>query len=165
MLLALEIQLLEIVYEGGNPIGLRCDGVDNVRLQLLGVCPFLADQQVLKKIEHGHGEEIGKFRELLGRDQSLTSFVFFIRLKRDTEMRGCSRCAYPKLLTSEAKTVSQMQPKPITASAGCLLEGRTLYHKTTCSNGGVKTAVPVWRYDIWQWRSAPQCRDVFDGRE
>jgi hypothetical protein len=37
VLLALEIELLEIVYEGGNPIGLRGDGVDNVRLQLLGV--------------------------------------------------------------------------------------------------------------------------------
>ena len=91
MLLPLEIELLEIVYESCNSIGLRCDGVNGVRLQLLDVWLLLADLQVFKEVEHRHRKELGKVRELLRRDQVLTGLVLFVRFQRDTHMRSCFR--------------------------------------------------------------------------
>ena len=91
MLLAIEVELIEIIDKGGNPIGVRCDSVGSVRTKLPGVQLRLTNPQILKKVEHGHGKEFRKLRELACWNQSLTGFVLFVRRPRDTDMRCSSR--------------------------------------------------------------------------
>jgi hypothetical protein len=72
-------------------------------------------------------------------------------------MSGRFRDGYIKLLATEADTASHMQPNPVMASAGRLLNASFFCYRRQASKGNV--------VDLLQRSgpSDPQCCDVFDG--
>ena len=92
VLLAIEVELLEILYEGSNPFALGRDGVTSIQIDARRVRLPLSNLQVVKKIEYRHSEKLRKLRQLVGRYQSLSGFEFLIGLQGNTDMSSSSPC-------------------------------------------------------------------------